>query len=182
MLSLITPVTCVGSGTYQLNVMHSLKAAFLISIAIATVVQAAQTCDCPDLDGVPGVYGGTAGGPAIQCAYPDGACTWDDVRFDAIAEGFATSRCLQLMIRQSGTLLNTAQPNCQRYITPYSGCPKDKTNASGALINTLVPYGCEYSEPDGSSIYCTWNAVRRSVANCIDLDTDSAFADRHLTV
>ena len=61
---------------------------------------------------------------------------------------------------QSGTLLNIQQGNCQRYITPYSGCPKDKTGASGALVNTLVPYGCVYDQPDGSEIYCTWNAVR----------------------
>ena len=60
------------------------SATTLVVLATIAVVHAAQTCDCPDLNGIPGVYGGTAGGPAIQCAYPQGACTWDDVRISSL--------------------------------------------------------------------------------------------------
>jgi hypothetical protein len=71
-----------------------------------------------------------------QCAYPGGACTWQDV---------------------SGALQNTHQTNCPTVAPcPSTGCacPIDNNLDTGVLINVFKGYQCAYT---GGA--CTWDSV-----------------------
>ncbi|KAJ3488588.1 hypothetical protein NLI96_g2714 [Meripilus lineatus] len=73
--------------------------------------------------------------PGYQCAYPGGACSWDD---------------------QSGQLQNQAQTNCPSSAPcPSTGCtcPLDNNGDTGVLINYFTGYQCAY--PHGA---CTWDS------------------------
>ncbi|KAI0731884.1 hypothetical protein C8Q72DRAFT_874628 [Fomitopsis betulina] len=92
-------------------------------------------CQCPiDLTGDSGgvlmnVY------PGFQCAYADGACTWDD---------------------KSGALQNIAQTNCPTVASCSTSlgceCPVDLNGDTGVLINQFTGYQCAYIH--GA---CTWD-------------------------
>ncbi|PSR84228.1 hypothetical protein PHLCEN_2v5516 [Hermanssonia centrifuga] len=75
--------------------------------------------------------------PGYQCAYPNGACTWDDV---------------------TGALQNTNQGNCPSSAPCTSAggcdCPVDLNNSTGVLINQFTGYQCAY--PKGA---CTWDGT-----------------------
>lgn len=92
-------------------------------------------CPCPkDKNGDSGVLINFF--PGYQCAYPDGACSWDD---------------------QDGSLQNQAQTNCPRSAPcPSTGCtcPLDLNNSTGVLINYFTGYQCAY--PHGA---CTWDST-----------------------
>ncbi|KAH9836203.1 uncharacterized protein C8Q71DRAFT_858206 [Rhodofomes roseus] len=118
-------------------------------------------CECPtDLTGdsngvLINVY------PGYQCAYPGGACTWDD---------------------KTGALENTAQTNCPTSApcSTVSGCqcPIDNNSDTGVLINQFTGYQCAYVH--GA---CTWDytgALQNTaqtncptVAKCAQLAGDS---------
>jgi hypothetical protein len=71
-----------------------------------------------------------------QCAYPNGACTWDD---------------------KSGALQNIRQTNCPTVAPCASSgcvCPLDNNSDTGVLINQFKGYQCAY--PHGA---CTWDNV-----------------------
>ncbi|KAI0688234.1 hypothetical protein BC835DRAFT_1285197 [Cytidiella melzeri] len=91
-------------------------------------------CECPsDLNGDSGVLINVY--PGYQCAYPNGACTWDD---------------------KSGALQNIFQTNCPT-VSPCSTsggctCPTDNLGDTGVLINQFTGYQCAY--PGGA---CTWD-------------------------
>ncbi|GJE99968.1 hypothetical protein PsYK624_162450 [Phanerochaete sordida] len=104
-------------------------------------------CECPtDNDGNPGVLINVF--PGFQCAYPTGACTWDD---------------------QTGALSNGDQGNCpsSAACSKTSGCqcPTDTTGAPGILINQFTGFQCAYD--NGA---CTWasdgNVVAPAQSNC----------------
>ncbi|THG96583.1 hypothetical protein EW026_g5274 [Hermanssonia centrifuga] len=91
-------------------------------------------CECPtDNNNDPGVLINVY--PGFQCAYPNGACTWDD---------------------KTGALQNTAQTNCPSTAacstTSGCSCPEDNLGDSGVLINQFSGYQCAY--PGGA---CTWD-------------------------
>ncbi|KAI0086876.1 hypothetical protein BDY19DRAFT_908043 [Irpex rosettiformis] len=91
-------------------------------------------CQCPlDTFGDSGVLINVY--PGFQCAFPSGACTWDDV---------------------TGALSNTQQTNCPTSATcSTSGgctCPHDLNGDTGVLINQFTGYQCAY--PHGA---CTWD-------------------------
>ncbi|KAH8105317.1 hypothetical protein BXZ70DRAFT_517995 [Cristinia sonorae] len=94
----------------------------------------AQGCPCPkDKNGDSGVLINFF--PGYQCAYPDGACSWDD---------------------QDGSLLNIQQTNCPSSAPcPSTGCQciPDLNNNTGVLINYFTGYQCAY--PNGA---CTWDS------------------------
>lgn len=72
--------------------------------------------------------------PGYQCAYPAGACSWDD---------------------QTGQLFNIAQSNCPSVAACESDgcvCPEDLNGDDGVLINFFTGYQCAY--PNGA---CTWD-------------------------
>ncbi|TCD64809.1 hypothetical protein EIP91_003621 [Steccherinum ochraceum] len=72
--------------------------------------------------------------PGYQCAYPNGACAWND---------------------RNGELDNVAQDNCPSSAPcPSTGCtcPLDKHNDVGVMINFFTGYQCAY--PNGA---CTWD-------------------------
>ncbi|KAJ3536686.1 hypothetical protein NM688_g6803 [Phlebia brevispora] len=91
-------------------------------------------CDCPtDLNGDVGVLINIY--PGYQCAYPNGACTWED---------------------KTGALQNIFQTNCP-FNAPCSSssgcsCPSDLFGDAGVLINQFTGYQCAY--PLGA---CTWD-------------------------
>ncbi|KAI0074904.1 hypothetical protein K474DRAFT_1647405 [Panus rudis PR-1116 ss-1] len=91
-------------------------------------------CPCPkDLNGDSGVLINFF--PGYQCAYPGGACSWDD---------------------QDGSLMNIAQTNCPSSAPcPSTGCtcPVDNNGDTGVLINYFTGYQCAY--PNGA---CTWDS------------------------
>ncbi|KAI0791238.1 hypothetical protein C8Q75DRAFT_66459 [Abortiporus biennis] len=91
-------------------------------------------CPCPkDNNGDTGVLINFF--PGYQCAYPNGACSWDD---------------------QDGSLMNIAQTNCPSSAPcPSTGCtcPLDLNNDTGVLINYFTGYQCAY--PEGA---CTWDS------------------------
>ncbi|OSX60080.1 hypothetical protein POSPLADRAFT_1075451 [Postia placenta MAD-698-R-SB12] len=105
-------------------------------------------CECPtDLTGdsagvLINVY------PGYQCAYPGGACTWDD---------------------KTGVLQNTAQTNCPSSascsLTSGCSCPTDLNGDSGVMINQFTGYQCAYA--NGA---CTWdylgNLQNTAQTNC----------------
>lgn len=104
-------------------------------------------CECPaDLTNAPGVLINVF--PGFQCAYPTGACTWDD---------------------STGALTNAGQGNCPTTspCTKTSGCvcPTDLLGDAGILINQFTGFQCAY--PEGS---CTWgsdgNIVQPAQTNC----------------
>ncbi|GJE90474.1 hypothetical protein PsYK624_066100 [Phanerochaete sordida] len=106
-------------------------------------------CQCPtDKNGDSGVLINVY--PGYQCAYPDGACTWDD---------------------KTGALQNTAQGNCPSSspCSTVSGCqcPLDNGGAKGVLINQFTGYQCAYT---GGA--CTWDFTgvlqNRDQTNCPD--------------
>lgn len=103
-------------------------------VPIACYSDNSGPCDCPiDLNNDTGVLINLF--PGYQCAYPHGACTWDD---------------------NSGALSNTQQTNCPTSAPcPSSGCvcPLDNYNDTGVLINTFKGYQCAY--PGGA---CTWDS------------------------
>jgi hypothetical protein len=71
-----------------------------------------------------------------QCAYPGGACTWQDI---------------------TGALQNTHQTNCPTVAPcPSTGCacPIDNNLDTGVLINVFKGYQCAYH---GGA--CTWDSV-----------------------
>jgi hypothetical protein len=72
-----------------------------------------------------------------QCAYPHGACTWDD---------------------KTGSLQNTHQTNCPVSapcdVPGKCACPADTFGDKGVLINSFTGYQCAY--PGGA---CTWDGV-----------------------
>jgi hypothetical protein len=71
-----------------------------------------------------------------QCAYPGGACTWQDI---------------------TGALQNTHQTNCLTTAAcPSTGCacPIDNNLDTGVLINIFKGYQCAYH---GGA--CTWDSV-----------------------
>ncbi|EKM51426.1 uncharacterized protein PHACADRAFT_263551 [Phanerochaete carnosa HHB-10118-sp] len=104
-------------------------------------------CECPtDLNGGSGVLINVY--PGYQCAYPNGACTWDD---------------------KTGALQNIFQTNCPTS-APCStaggcSCPLDLDQNTGVLINQFTGYQCAY--PDGA---CTWdfdgNLQNTAQTNC----------------
>ncbi|KAF7797003.1 hypothetical protein EIP86_008195 [Pleurotus ostreatoroseus] len=87
--------------------------------------------------------------PGYQCAYPGGACTWDD---------------------KTGALQNTAQTNCPSTaacnLAAGCTCPSDKNGDAGVLINQFTGYQCAY--PHGA---CTWDSdgslVNTDQTNCV---------------
>ncbi|KZT22404.1 hypothetical protein NEOLEDRAFT_660260 [Neolentinus lepideus HHB14362 ss-1] len=89
-------------------------------------------CPCPnDTHGNVGVLINIF--PGYQCAYPSGACAWDDA---------------------SGDLQNTAQGNCPANVPcPASGCtcPADLNGDAGVLINNFRGWQCGY--PSGICTY-----------------------------
>lgn len=91
-------------------------------------------CECPsDLNGDSGVLINVY--PGYQCAYPNGACTWDD---------------------KTGALQNTMQTNCPSD-APCStaagcSCPRDRNGDTGVMINQFSGYQCAYA---GGA--CTWD-------------------------
>jgi len=92
-------------------------------------------CECPtDLNGSSGVLINVY--PGYQCAYPNGACTWDD---------------------KTGALQNTAQTNCPSNascsLAGGCSCPRDNNDDSGVLINQFTGYQCAYA---GGA--CTWDS------------------------
>lgn len=91
-------------------------------------------CDCPiDNNCDEGVLINVFLG--YQCAYPHGACTWDDA---------------------TGDLQNIYQTNCPTTAPcPSTGCvcPLDNYNNTGVLINTFKGFQCAYT---GGA--CTWNS------------------------
>ncbi|KAF7790610.1 hypothetical protein EIP86_001566 [Pleurotus ostreatoroseus] len=104
-------------------------------------------CECPsDNNGDSGVLINVY--PGFQCAYPNGACTWDD---------------------QSGVLQNPGQTNCptSRTCSTTGGCscPTDNNGDTGILINQFTGYQCAY--PNGA---CTWdyggNLQNAAQTNC----------------
>jgi len=90
-------------------------------------------CPCPiDKDGDSGVLINVF--PGYQCAYPSGACSWDD---------------------EDGSLFNIFQSNCPTSAPCASDgciCPFDNNGDSGVLINFFTGYQCAY--PNGA---CTWD-------------------------
>ncbi|KAF7797008.1 hypothetical protein EIP86_008200 [Pleurotus ostreatoroseus] len=91
-------------------------------------------CECPtDNNGDSGVLINVY--PGFQCAYPNGACTWDD---------------------ESGALQNIYQTNCPSTApcSKTSGCicPKDNNDDTGVMINQFTGYQCAYH---GGA--CTWD-------------------------
>ncbi|KAI0791240.1 hypothetical protein C8Q75DRAFT_757309 [Abortiporus biennis] len=73
--------------------------------------------------------------PGYQCAYPNGACSWND---------------------RDGSLFNIAQDNCPPSAPcPSTGCvcPLDKLGDIGVMINYFTGYQCAY--PNGA---CTWDS------------------------
>lgn len=90
-------------------------------------------CPCPtDKFGDAGVLINVF--PGYQCAYPSGACSWND---------------------KNGELDNVAQDNCPSSAPcPSSGCtcPLDKKKDIGVMINYFTGYQCAY--PNGA---CTWD-------------------------
>ncbi|PSS08901.1 hypothetical protein PHLCEN_2v3391 [Hermanssonia centrifuga] len=91
-------------------------------------------CECPtDKNGDSGVLINVY--PGYQCAYPNGACTWDD---------------------KSGALTNIFQTNCPT-VSPCNinggcSCPLDNFGDTGVLINQFTGYQCAYT---GGA--CTWD-------------------------
>ncbi|KAH8105319.1 hypothetical protein BXZ70DRAFT_1004830 [Cristinia sonorae] len=72
--------------------------------------------------------------PGYQCAYPHGACAWND---------------------RDGSLFNIAQDNCPSSAPcPSTGCtcPNDNNGDVGVMINLFTGYQCAY--PNGA---CTWD-------------------------
>lgn len=117
-------------------------------------------CNCPaDLTGASGVLINVY--PGYQCAYPAGACTWDD---------------------KTGALQNTLQTNCPSSApcSTVSGCscPADLNDDAGVMINQFTGYQCAY--PKGA---CTWDYLGNltntaqtncpSYAKCAQLASDS---------
>ncbi|KAF9527198.1 hypothetical protein CPB83DRAFT_856538 [Crepidotus variabilis] len=125
--------------------MISIRYIYALAFAVLTLGSAAaptDTCTCPpDINGVVGVLHQAWNG-GVQCAFPTGACSWDS----------------------SGTLLNTAQPNCQRYISPNLGCPSaDKTGSPGHLVHYLLQVTCFYDTPDQE--FCWWDGTGSLLIN-----------------
>ncbi|EKM51462.1 uncharacterized protein PHACADRAFT_166025 [Phanerochaete carnosa HHB-10118-sp] len=112
---------------------HSHKSITSQSVAFACF-SGESGCQCPtDLNGDSGVLINVY--PGYQCAYPNGACTWDD---------------------ETGALQNIDQTNCPSS-APCSAagdcsCPLDNDGDIGVLINQFTGYQCAY--PDGA---CTWD-------------------------
>lgn len=117
-------------------------------------------CQCPlDLNNDEGVLINVY--PGYQCAYPNGACQWDD---------------------KTGALQNTGQTNCPTSApcSTVSGCqcPLDLNGDTGVLINQFTGYQCAY--PNGA---CTWDGLGNlqniaqtncpGLAKCAQLGNDS---------
>ncbi|OCH91168.1 hypothetical protein OBBRIDRAFT_729283 [Obba rivulosa] len=104
-----------------------------IAVACNPPASTGPQCECPtDLNGDSGVMINFF--PGYQCAYPGGACTWDD---------------------KVGTLQNVDQTNCPPDAPcPEEGCfcPIDNNGDTGVLINQFSGYQCAYA---GGA--CTWD-------------------------
>lgn len=106
-------------------------------------------CECPlDTTGEQGVLVNVF--PGFQCAYPGGACTWDDA---------------------TGSLVNPSQTNCQvaAPCTKDHGCicPPDTDGNPGVLIFQFTGYQCAYST--GSCTYDFQGSLQSpNQGNCID--------------
>ncbi|KAF7797000.1 hypothetical protein EIP86_008190 [Pleurotus ostreatoroseus] len=95
----------------------------------------AGSCACPTNNlGETGVLINTY--PGYQCAYPGGACTWDD---------------------STGELQNPQQTNCPAEapcnVVAGCACPRDNNGDAGVLINQFSGYECMYLAGP-----CTWNS------------------------
>ena len=136
-------------------------AAFAALAAAASTVGAVD-CTCPPspIYGPPPIPLGFSGNPAIQCAYPGGACTWSSVSL----QGVLLESVNMLTFLQTGELLNGDQTNCQTSIASGStSCPVDLNGDAATLIHHLYPFSCIYvlfiNAPDFPSIKCDWDEV-----------------------
>ncbi|GJE96167.1 hypothetical protein PsYK624_123600 [Phanerochaete sordida] len=106
-------------------------------------------CECPlDSTGEQGVLINVF--PGFQCAYPSGACTWDDA---------------------TGVLTNPSQGNCPtaEACTKDHGCicPADLIGDAGVLIFQFTGYQCAYAT--GSCTYDFFgNLQSPNQGNCLD--------------
>ena len=100
-------------------------------------------CECPlDTNGEQGVLVNVF--PGFQCAYPDGACTWDD----AVCQSHRPlGRSLTFWFVQTGALVSASQGNCPtaEACTKDHGCicPADSNGDAGVLIFQFTGYQCE---------------------------------------
>ncbi|EMD36834.1 hypothetical protein CERSUDRAFT_114750 [Gelatoporia subvermispora B] len=134
-IALTLCATLVAATTAPFAAFERRDASDQIAIACSSPTAVANQCECPtDNNGDRGVMINFF--PGYQCAYPGGACTWDD---------------------GDGALQNTQQTNCPESAPcPDSGCvcPIDNNHDTGVLINVFSGYQCAYA---GGA--CTWDFI-----------------------
>ena len=143
------------SPSYVSLESHSLQRRTLTGQTIAfSCYGGGGDCACPtDLNGSSGVLINVY--PGYQCAYPGGACTWDD-KVRTIHSRETRERALTRA--QTGALQTTAQTNCPANASCSTAagcsCPVDNNRDRGILINQFTGYQCAYA---GGA--CTWDSV-----------------------
>ncbi|CAL1701826.1 unnamed protein product [Somion occarium] len=160
-LIIVSAAMLVSGGTTSARELTTLeeRTSTADPVLIGCYPGGAQGCPCPkDKTGASGVLINFF--PGYQCAYPGGACSWDD---------------------QDGSLMNTAQTNCPSSAPcPSSGCtcPSDLNGDSGILINYFTGYQCAY--PNGA---CTWDSngalTNTRQGNCPSTATCDTIKGRH---